>query len=66
MWTSGIRLDDTWIWSATSELFTYTGWHSTQPNKGREYCVLVQPGYWADIDCSSLEYAGYICEPASL
>jgi hypothetical protein len=62
MWTSGIRLDSTWIWSAKDEIFTYTGWHISQPNGGDERCVLVQPGYWGDAACSATSHSGYICE----
>jgi hypothetical protein len=66
-WTSGVRLygKDTFIWSGTGEMITYTNWYTEQPNDlSSNVCIYLEYAYdyqWADFNCD-IDKNGLICE----
>jgi hypothetical protein len=68
-WTSGLCVygNQTFIWSATGEMLTYTNWAIGEPNDYASSgdCIYIDRRVdyqWGDNHCDAYIYYGVICE----
>ncbi|XP_075150759.1 lectin subunit alpha-like [Haematobia irritans] len=57
-------IDLRYEWATTGELFTFTNWGPSQPDRlgNREHCILIWQGTWEWFDLPCDHKLGFICE----